>query len=67
MIRRRAARATAAAAKGSKPAARARVIYGQQLAFTGAGKPSKARNNLKPGPRNTKGAPKRKRKPRRKG
>ena len=65
VIRRRAARATAAAERGSKPAAKARVIYGQQLAFTGTGKPSKGRNNLRPGPRNTKGAPKKRR--RRKG
>lgn len=65
VIRRRAARATAAAARGSKPAARAREIYGQQLAFTGSGKSSrKAKNNLRPGPRNTAGGPKRKRKPR---
>lgn len=62
VIRRRAARATAAAARGSKPAARAVSIYGQQLAFTGKGKVSKARNNLKPGPRNTKGTPPRRRK-----
>lgn len=63
VIRRRAARATAAAAKGSKPAARAREIYGQQLAFTGTGKPSrKAKNNLRPGPRNTKGTPPKRRK-----
>lgn len=63
VIRRRAARATAAAAKGSKPAARAREIYGQQLAFTGKGKVSrKAKNNLKPGPRNTKGVPPKRRK-----
>jgi hypothetical protein len=64
VIRRRSARATAAAARGSKPAARAREIYGQQMAFTGSGKSSKGKNNLKPGPSNTKGTPKRKRKPR---
>ena len=63
VIRRRAARASAAAAKGSKPAARAREIYGQQLAFTGKGKVSrKAKNNLRPGPRNTKGVPPKRRK-----
>lgn len=66
VIRRRAARATAAAERGSKPAARAREIYGQQLAFTGTGKPSrKAKSGIRPGPRNTKGAPKKRR--RRKG
>lgn len=63
VIRRRAARATAAAARGSKPAARAREIYGQQLAGTGTGKPSrKAKSGIRPGPRNTKGTPPKRRK-----
>jgi hypothetical protein len=63
VIRRRAARASAAAARGSKPAARAREIYGQQLAFTGSGKPSrKAKSGIRPGPRNTKGTPPKRRK-----
>lgn len=63
VIRRRAARATAAAARGSKPAARARQIYGQQLAGTGTGKPSrKAKSGIRPGPRNTKGTPPKRRK-----
>ena len=62
VIRRRAARATAAAERGSKPAARAREIYGQQLAFTGTGKPSKAKSGIRPGPRNTKGTPPKRRK-----
>lgn len=57
-IRRRMERAAAAAEKGSKPAARARVTYGNQLAFMGPGKPSRGKNNLRPGPRNTVGAPK---------
>lgn len=65
VIRRRAARATAAAERGSKAGARAREIYGAQLASTGPGKPSrKAKSGIRPGPRNTKGAPKKKRKPR---
>lgn len=62
VIRRRAARASAAAARGSKPAARAASIYGQQLAFTGSGKPAKAKSGIRPGPRNTRGTPKPKRK-----
>lgn len=63
VIRRRAARASAAAARGSKPAARAVSIYGQQLAFTGPGKPSrKAKSGIRPGPRNTKGTPPKRRK-----
>jgi hypothetical protein len=60
-IRRRMERATAAAEKGSRPAAKAREIYGNQLAFTGPGKPSRGKNNLRPGPRNTGGAPKKRR------
>lgn len=63
VIRRRAARASAAAARGSKPAARAVSIYGQQLAFTGSGKPSrKAKSGIRPGPRNTRGTPPKRRK-----
>lgn len=61
-IQRRMQRAADAAARGSQPAARARVIYANQLAFMGAGKPKAAKNNLRPGPRNTQGKPKRKRK-----
>ena len=60
-IQRRMERAAAAAARGSKPAARARVIYGNQLAFMGAGKPVKGSNNLRPGPRNSSPPPKKKR------
>jgi hypothetical protein len=63
-IRRRAARAADAAARGSKPARRAQDIYANQMAFTGPGKPKAGRNNLKPGPRNKQGPPKRTRKPR---
>jgi hypothetical protein len=63
-IRRRAERASQAAARGSKPAKRAQQIYANQMAFTGPGKPKAGRNNVKPGPRNTSGPPKRTRKPR---
>jgi hypothetical protein len=63
-IRRRASRAAKAAAAGSKPAQKALQIYDQQLAFTGKGKPKAGKNNLRPGPRNTSGPPKRTRKPR---
>lgn len=65
VIRSRAARARAAAERGSRPAARALEIYGNQLAFTGSGKPSRgAKNAIKPGPRNTQPPkPRRKRKP----
>lgn len=65
VIQRRGQRAAAAAARGSKPAQRAREIYNNQLAYTGKGKPKAAKSNLRPGPRNTTGAPKRKRKPKR--
>ena len=65
-IQRRMQRAADAAARGSKPAAGAREIYGNQLAYMGTGKPKAAKNNLRPGPRNTSGPPKRTRKPRRK-
>lgn len=60
-IKRRMQRAAAAADRGSKPAARAREIYGNQMAYMGTGKPKAARNNLRPGPRNTQGPPKRRR------
>jgi hypothetical protein len=63
-LRRRADRASQAAARGSNPARRAQEIYANQMAFTGAGKPNAGKNNLKPGPRNTQGPPKRTRKPR---
>lgn len=64
-IQRRAQRAAAAAARGSKAAARAREIYANQLAYMGTGKPaSKVKSNIVPGPRNTQPPkPKRKRKP----
>lgn len=60
-IQRRMQRAADAAARGSKPAARARQLYGNQLAYMGAGKPARAKSNIRPGPRNTQGPPKRKR------
>jgi hypothetical protein len=63
-IQRRMQRAADAASRGSKPAARAREIYGNQLAYMGPGKPKAAKNNLRPGPRNKQGPPKRTRKPR---
>jgi hypothetical protein len=65
-IRRRMGRAAAAAARGSRAAARARVIYGNQLAAMGPGKTSPGKNGIRPGPGNTKGTPRkrRKRKPR---
>jgi hypothetical protein len=66
-LQRRMQRAADAAARGSKPAARARSIYANQLAYMGPGKAKAGRNNLRPGPRNTQGPPKRSRsrKPRR--
>lgn len=64
VIRRRATRAARAAARGSKPAARASQIYDNQLANTGTGKPSTAKSGIRPGPRNTTGKPKKPRKPR---
>ncbi len=64
VIRRRAARATAAAARGSKPAAKAREIYGAQLASTGGKGRKVGRNSIQPGPSNTKGKPRKARKPR---
>lgn len=66
-IQRRMERAAAAAARGSKPAAKARVIYANQLAYMGTGKPAKAKSNLRPGPRNTQGPPKKRRKRKPKG
>jgi hypothetical protein len=58
VIRDRSARASAAAARGSKAAARARDIYASQLAGMGPGKPKRDQaNTVKPGPRNTKGPP----------
>jgi hypothetical protein len=60
-IQRRMQRAADAAARGSKPAARAREIYGNQMAYMGKGKPKAGRNNLRPGPRNSGGTPKRRR------
>ena len=62
IIQARARRAEAAAAKGSKPAAKAVKIYDQQLAYAGPGKVSKAKNNLRPGPKNKNGTPKKRRK-----
>jgi hypothetical protein len=64
-IRRRMERASTAAERGSKPAARARQIYANQMAFMGSGKVKAAKSNIRPGPRNTQPQPKRKpRKPR---
>jgi hypothetical protein len=67
IIARRAQRAAAAAARGSKPAAKAAAIYDRQLAPVLPKGKGKGKNNLRPGPGNTKGAPKKKRKPRKKG
>lgn len=60
-LKRRMERATAAASRGSKAAARAREIYGSQLAFMGPGKPAKGHNNRQPGPSNKQGPPKKRR------
>ena len=60
-LQRRMQRAADAAARGSKPAAKARTIYANQMAYTGKGKPKAAKSNIRPGPRNTKGTPKRRR------
>jgi len=62
VIQRRGQRAADAAARGSKPAQRALSIYDNQLAYTGKGKPKAAKSNLRPGPSNTQGPPKRRRK-----
>ena len=59
-IQRRMGRAAEAAARGSKPAAKAQQIYANQLAFMGSGKAKAGRNNFRPGPRKTTGTPKRK-------
>jgi len=69
IIRGRAKRAAAAAARGSKPAARAMEIYDRQLAPVLPKGKGKGKNVIKPGPRNTQGPqkPKRKRKPKPKG
>jgi hypothetical protein len=64
-IGRRAARAASAAARGSQAGKKALGTYLNQMAFTGKGKPKPGRNNLRPGPRNKQGPPKRTRKPRR--
>lgn len=65
LITRRAQRAAAAAARGSKPATKAGEIYDRQLApILPKGKGKRAKNNLRPGPRNTQGPPKRKRRSR---
>ena len=61
-ISRRMQRAMTAAARGSGPGKRAVGVYLNQLASMGPGKPSKGKNNLRTGPRNTKGPPKRRRK-----
>ena len=65
VVMRRAQRAATAAARGSKPAARAQAIYDRQLEPVLPKGKSRGRNNLRPGPRNTSGPPP-KRKPRRK-
>jgi len=62
VIQRRGQRAADAAARGSKPAQQALNIYDNQLAYTGKGKPKAAKSNLRPGPSNTQGPPKRRRK-----
>lgn len=62
VIQRRGQRAADAAARGSKPAQRATEIYDNQLAYMGKGKPKAAKSNLRPGPSNTQGPPKRRRK-----
>lgn len=62
VIRRRADRAAAAAARGSKAGARALGVYDRQLVPVLPGKPSKAKSGIRPGPRNTKRAPKKRRK-----
>lgn len=65
-ITRRMQRALSAAFRGSGPAKRAVGVYLDQLAGMGPGRPSRGRNNIKPGPRNTRGEPRRRRR-RRKG
>lgn len=65
-VKRRARRAARLAAAGSKPAARAAQLYDQQLAAMPPGRRSrrKAKNNIRPGPRNANPEKKPKRKPR---
>lgn len=60
-IRRRASRAAAVAARGKSAGVKAGKIYDQQLAYTGKGKPPKGKNNYRPGPSNTKGKPRKRR------
>ena len=58
MIRGRAQRAAAAAARGFEAGRRALAIYDRQLSpATPRGRGPAARNNLRPGPRNTQGPP----------
>lgn len=65
VIQRRASRAAAAAARGSKPAAKAMGIYDRQLAPVLPGKSGKKVSNaIKPGPRNANPPKKKPRKPR---
>lgn len=65
IIRQRAARAAAAASRGSKPAAKAMGIYDRQLVPVLPGKPGKrAGNTIKPGPRNANPPKSKPRKPR---
>lgn len=64
VIARRGRRAAAAADRGSEAGKRAADIYSTQLAPRMPKGKSKGRNNLRPGPRNTKGAPPKKRRPR---
>jgi hypothetical protein len=62
VVRRRAERAAALAAKGSEKGKKALKIYGNQMAFMGPGKPKKkAASNIIPGPRNANPPPKKKR------
>ncbi len=60
VIRRRGERAAAVAGRGRAVGRKAQAIYDQQLAFAGRGGVKRgAKNNLRPGPRNTSGGPKR--------
>lgn len=61
VIAGRAMRAAKLAESGSKAGAKARSIYDRQLIPALPGSKGKGRNNLRPGPRNTQGPPKRKR------
>lgn len=61
LIQARMQRAAAAAGRGSSAGRRAQEIYANQLAFMGSGKPKAARNNYRPGPSNTTGRPRRRR------